>query len=106
MAQLRGVARVALGKYHRCAQLASGRVRCWGANFHGQLGDSTALRRLTRLAVPGLGGIAELSLGYAHSCARLIDGGVRCWGFNRDGELGDGTTENRLTPAEVLFPDS
>jgi hypothetical protein len=31
---------LAVGEYHSCARLASGKIACWGSNSHGQLGVS------------------------------------------------------------------
>jgi len=100
---LRGVAGVTLGGYHSCARLTNGRLRCWGANYSGQLGDGTADNRTTPVPVPGLSGVAGLALGDEHSCARLTSGRLRCWGANYSGQLGDGTTDDRLTPVQVRF---
>ena len=38
---LTDVASVAAGGNHSCAVVSNQRVRCWGANEHGQLGDGT-----------------------------------------------------------------
>ncbi len=37
-----GVAEVALGRYHACARLVGGGLKCWGANTFGEVGDTTS----------------------------------------------------------------
>ncbi len=45
---------VAMGDTHSCAVLATGAVRCWGANTSGQLGDGSRLMRTSAVAVASL----------------------------------------------------
>ena len=45
---------VAVGDVHSCAVLATGGVRCWGANSSGQLGDGSRLTRTSAVAVGSL----------------------------------------------------
>src|SRR5262245_60623238 len=71
---------IALGVSFGCALLGDGRVRCWGANDEGQLGDGSQVPRLGPTTVPGLEGVAEIGAASNHACARLRDGTVRCWG--------------------------
>src|SRR5262245_54404152 len=42
---LTGVTEVAVGTTSVCARLASGQARCWGANDHGQVGDTSTSER-------------------------------------------------------------
>lgn len=98
---LRNVVEIALGRAHSCARLANSRVRCWGYNFYGQLGDGTNINRSSPVVVSGLGNAAEIKLGGWHSCVRQINGNMRCWGNNQDGNLGDGTLLPSLTQIRV-----
>jgi alpha-tubulin suppressor-like RCC1 family protein len=97
------VASVVTGGGHTCALLSrADRVRCWGLNESGQLGDGTTNNRLSPVSVPGLGDdVAAIATGGAHSCALTSLGAVKCWGGNRVGEVGDGTTRNRRRPVDV-----
>ncbi len=97
-----GVKAIAAGEYHSCALLTSGSVRCWGANYYGQIGDGTTTSRPTPVNSIGLStGVSAVSAGGDNSCALLSNGALRCWGANYYGQIGDGTTTNRPTPVGV-----
>jgi len=93
---------IAVGAGHACAVAGDGRVRCWGNNANGQLGDGTTDNALRPVLVSGLTRVLDIALGSDHSCARLVDRTVRCWGANYLGQLGDGTKTDRNTPVEVV----
>lgn len=99
-----GVIAVSAGVEHTCAILNSGGVKCWGANFYGELGDGgTETYKNTPLEIPGLtSGATAVSAGYRHTCALLNSGGIKCWGANYDGALGEGATEmTKNIPVDV-----
>jgi alpha-tubulin suppressor-like RCC1 family protein len=86
---------VVVGRYHTCALLQGGAVRCWGSNYHGALGypglDTLGIDEHPDTVGPvEVGGpVTKLSAGYQHTCA-LLDGALRCWGYALYGRLGYG----------------
>jgi len=103
VAALSGATGITGNGVHFCAVLTGGTVKCWGANFSGQVGDgSIDVGRLSPTVVLGLTGASKVAAGAAHSCALLGGGTVRCWGSNSEGQLGDGFASYRLSPGRVL----
>jgi alpha-tubulin suppressor-like RCC1 family protein len=99
---LSNVIAVAAGGYHTCAIISDGRVRCWGNNDHGQLGNGTNNGSATPVLVPGISGTVALTAGAYHTCA-IDRGTISCWGLNANGQLGDGTTQDRNTPVPLSW---
>lgn len=98
-----GVASIAAGSWHTCALNDAGGVKCWGANFYGELGDGSTIERPYAVDVSGLtSGVKAIASGEYFSCALMTGGTVKCWGLNNNGMLGNGTTTSQLTPADVV----
>jgi alpha-tubulin suppressor-like RCC1 family protein len=72
---------VAAGTDHTCALVTAGRVKCWGSNAHGQLGDGSYSDRPLPADVAGLAAAVAIAAGGHRSCALLADGQVLCWGW-------------------------
>ena len=93
------------GGVHTCALLADGRVRCWGTNTDGQLGEGNTSHRgddpgemgadLPTVDLgPGATALAVVAAN-RYNCALLQGGAVKCWGHNLYDQLGLGDTNNR-----------
>jgi len=89
------------GRFHTCAVLQNGTVRCWGKGDSGQLGYGGALTVTTPTLVAGISTAKEVVAGFLHTCALLQDNNVMCWGRNDAGQLGDGSGMNSFTPVAV-----
>lgn len=94
---------LAAGRFHGCALLNSGVVRCWGSNQNGQLGrgdneesvgDESGEMGDALVGVPLEDRAVAIAGGAQHTCAVLRSGDFSCWGFNNSGQLGLGHTEN------------
>lgn len=94
---------IAAGKFHTCAVIL-GQVRCWGANFDGELGlghtrpigdKSPAFKApFVELGAPALKVVAAGDRNASFSCAVMHDHSLRCWGSNSFGQLGLGHTQS------------
>lgn len=81
------------GGAHNCAITKAGTVKCWGANWGGQVGDGGQGNSRTRpVDVAGLSSaVLAIATGEDTSCAIVGGGAVQCWG------------EGRSTPQPVSY---
>jgi alpha-tubulin suppressor-like RCC1 family protein len=95
---------LSLGSNHTCAVLIPGRVRCWGRNTDGQIGDGTlSSARPSPIEVPNLTNIVSVAAGDTHTCALTADGQVFCWGaaVSQRRVLGIGAAPNPIGTVQV-----
>ena len=82
---------IAVGFGQTCALLVNGTVKCWGANFLGEVGDGTTTQRKAPVTVKAGGGssvalsnVVAIAAGGFYTCALLVNGTVMCWGADYD----------------------
>ena len=91
---------ISTGRLHSCVLFTNGKIKCWGYNFNGQLGQDVGSIRIG--TIPGdmaslqtiqLGAkVLSISCGADHTCALLENNSVKCWGYNSIGQLGIGNS--------------
>jgi len=99
------------GGAHICVLTKDSKVKCWGGNLYGQLGEQTNLSvsyteptEVVELQNP----IIAISAGREHTCALSINGTVKCWGRNGVSQLGNMDTSffssgiNSSIPVDVV----
>ena len=100
---------IATGRWHTCAVLVGGAVRCWGFGGNGALGygNTNDIGDGETPASAGdvdLGaGAIDVDVGDQYNCALLEDHRVKCWGQGDFGVLGYG---NVLDIGDNETPDS
>lgn len=90
------ILQVSLGDYHSCVRLKSGFVKCWGANYEGQLGQGTHNSKANpypkEVEFRQGSKVLYLGAGQDHSCAIVRtdneNSNVYCWGANYQGQIG------------------
>lgn len=100
---IEGVTDIACGEFHNLALKSDKKIRAWGSNRFGELGDGTVGGgRYIPVLVDRLNSVKAIAAGESHSMALREDGKVFTWGNNMFGQLGDGTLISRTIPGEVI----
>jgi alpha-tubulin suppressor-like RCC1 family protein len=99
------VVQLALGDSHGCVRTTDSRVKCWGNNAEGQVGQlaygnygvlTSQLDDNMDFVDLGMSpNVLDVATGRRHTCVLLDGGKVKCWGRNQSGQLGLGDATNR-----------
>jgi len=92
---------VVVGGAFSCALGSDERVRCWGIEWNGDLGNGNRAAPHPGVPVPStdLAGVVQVVARLASACALFRSGEVRCWGANTRGELGNGIPDPETSNA-------
>jgi alpha-tubulin suppressor-like RCC1 family protein len=93
------VTQIECGDFHSCALFGDGKVKCWGRNKRGPLGNVGSEDQLRPILVPGVAPLKQIGLGATFSCGLTQDGRVQCWGSGRI--FGDGKNMTNAPPGFV-----
>lgn len=96
-----GVASLHLGARHSCALMTDGKVKCWGGNDLGQLGDFTLTTRLVPVEAR-TANVTQMATGATHNCAAVSTGGVWCWGDDSFNKIGNSTVGTYATEPKLV----
>lgn len=109
ISSLGSVPQITAGYLHTCARAIGGKLRCWGSNTNGQVGNGDNFNQYGPALVSVISNAVQLgktSFG-SHQCAIVVTTHVNCWGDNADGQLGNGLAPNDSNvPVEVQSDDS
>ena len=99
------------GAASSCAVGTDGRLRCWGSNLTGALGDGSGVDSLSPVTVGSATTWSKVAVGgefdgfsgspAAFACATRTDGSLWCWGIATSGQLGNGSVLEADTPTRV-----
>lgn len=71
--------KISTGPANTCGITSTNKLKCWGSNFNGLLGDGTSSNRYTPTAIDAAADYSEISMGPDHSCG-ISAGQLKCWG--------------------------
>ncbi|MBI2335176.1 MAG: hypothetical protein HYU97_00215 [Deltaproteobacteria bacterium] len=95
---------IAAGELHACALLSDKKIKCWGYNNVGQLGNSKIdpnVPASSLVDVMNIDNAVAIAAGAQYTCAVLENQKMKCWGDGSSGQLGNGNYNKQ----GVYIPD-
>ncbi|MCA9737372.1 MAG: Ig-like domain-containing protein [Gemmatimonadota bacterium] len=93
---------VVTGGTHTCQLAGTGRLRCWGSNQTGQLGNGSTGGSRVPVSAAAEHDFSSVAAGLAHTCGVTSEGRALCWGDNASGQLGTGDGVSHTDPTPVV----
>jgi alpha-tubulin suppressor-like RCC1 family protein len=95
------------GGEHTCGRNAAGKVKCWGYDRWGQIGNGPA-GSIGAVEAIGVSDAVQVAAGDQHSCALIEGGSIMCWGLSNHGQVGTGQFDyaSDVPVAVTVVPDA
>lgn len=85
-----------------CGLTTSGKVKCWGDNLNGEVGNGTKVEQKTPYEVDAGFTHKAVAVGRLSSCLIRTSGALYCWGSpSTYHSVGNGSTSDTLTPVPI-----
>lgn len=88
--------------FHVCGITSADKLKCWGSNSNGQIGNGSIGGNQTTPLQVGTADYEEISAGGGTTCAKTTAGNLFCWGQNSDYQVGNGVNTNQSLPQLIL----
>jgi alpha-tubulin suppressor-like RCC1 family protein len=93
------------GGFFSLALMPNHKLKAWGANGNGELGDGSYTQRSAPVDVSSvLSNVTQVSAGWKHAVALTSTGTVWTWGQNGNGEIGNGITSTVGVNVPIQVP--
>ena len=112
---LADIVQVGAGDSFSCALKSDGGVHCFGAEYHGRLGNNqtgdvknypVSVLDSAGASASAITAISKISVGQYHTCALKDDGEMLCWGRGTHGRLGNDATSDKPHAVTVVIGDN
>jgi len=84
---------------HACAITTASKIKCWGLNTSGQLGNNSTTASSSPVAVDASTDYIDIAVGSNFSCGVTSAYKLKCWGASAS--IGNGYGSNQLVPVAV-----
>lgn len=71
--------KISLGPNHTCGITTANKLKCWGDNGNGKLGDGTMVNKYTPTEIESSLDYTDISAAPTHTCG-ITGGTLKCWG--------------------------
>lgn len=86
-----------------CGVTNDGKMKCWGNNSNGQLGNGNRVSSIMPVHVDTSTTYKDVVVSQETTCGLTVPGKIRCWGYNSSGGVGVNSTTSYFTSAQEVL---